>query len=407
MRQLIRTAFGQGLVILATLIPVISGQHAALAASVFCGSLAGLLLLPLLASVPTRLPGVADDGQSRSLLRVGAAVVATTAVLLLLVAVAVIVLSAAGLELAVFVGNWRLSDVVVGVLMLLVAQALYTLLVSWYTRQGDMRGIGFLRTVYGASAIAFAGVAILFGDGFYQVIVAASAAMFLSSVVTVCARHRGLRSFLRSLPAVRPRHYLTVWRDGWRLSLAGAANGFTAQAAGLVLPALGSLTEVWAVVLRVGGGFTTIMQTVVAPFIERDLGAASRAQDGRLFRRNVFKGWGVGLVAGVIAAAAGVLAASLTGARPLDGTMLVVMISAGLYFVGQTGTGAVSRAVAIAGWQGAQLAWDLARFVVFVLLVVLLSGAILLVSIAAAMFVFAIIFVIIALRAPSRQRWQW
>lgn len=406
MQQFIRIAFGQGLVILATLVPVVAGQHSALAASVFCSSVAGLLLLPLLASVPTRLPGISDDEEARSFLMVGALVVATLMTVLVLLVVLIFVFRGAGREIGVLVGSWRLGDVIIGVLLLLVGQGLYALLASWYTRQGDMRGIGFQRTVYGATAIVFAGIAVLFGDGFYQVLLASSAALFLSSAAAVCVRHRGLPALPRSLFAVRPRHYFVAWQSGWRLSLAGAANGFTAQAAGLLLPALGGLTEAWAVVLRVGGGFTTIMQTVVAPFIERDLGLAARTKAAQRFRRSLLKGWGLGVLSGVAAAAAGILAVHWTNASPAAGAMLSLAAAAGLLFVGQTGTGAISRAIAIADWQTAQLIWDLSRFAVVAVVVALFSGLGLLLAVAGAIFVFSILFVLLGLRAPIDRRWQ-
>lgn len=405
MKQLFRIAFGQGLVILATLVPVVSGQHAALAASVFCGSMAGLFLLPLLASVPTRLPGVSESREALSYLRVGAAAVAVVGLVLVITGATVSLLRAMGIEIDVFLGVWRLSDVLIGVLALLVGQGLYVLLVAWYTRQGDMRGIGTLRTTYGVSAIVFALVAVLFGDGFYQVLVASSAALFVSSTITLWVRHRGLRAFIGSLRRTSFGEYTRTWGSGWRISLAGAANGFTAQAAGLVLPALGGLAEAWAIILRVGGGFTTIMQTVVAPFIERDLGAAARARDAHGFRRTLAKGWGFGLVAGTVAAVAGILAAWWTGASTAAETMLPLVLAAGLYFLGQTGTGAISRAVAIAGWQVAQLRWDLARFAIFAVVVVF-TGSGLLLAIAASMFVFGVAFALIGLRTPTALRWS-
>ncbi|OSP09233.1 hypothetical protein [Microbacterium sp. LEMMJ01] len=342
---------------------------------------------------------MADEARAALYVRVGAGVLIALFGLLVLAGSLKVITEGIEWTAALRVGTWRFVDVVIGTLAMLVGQGLYALVAAWYTRQSDMGGVAFLRTAYGCCAVAFSGAAVLLGDGFYPVILSSSGALLVATLGTFIWRHRGARAPLFREAVRSFTQYGVIWRSGWRLSVAGAANGFTAQAAGLAVPALGAFSEAWAIILRTGGGFTTVMQTVVAPFVERDLGLAVRVADDRAFRRTVVKGWGAGLAAGALAAAVGTLAV-LWSTAPSSPTTVWLGLAALLYFLGQTGTGAISRALAIADRQSSQLAWDLARFLVFLTIIARLSGVELLTAVGGTVFVFSVIFVLLALKRP-------
>jgi hypothetical protein len=403
---MVRAGGGQILVVLATLVPVVARQNSALTASVFCGSVAGLLLMPLLAAVPARLPGVRSDTDAQRMVATCAWVLLILAGIWILVGIGHVIVFTFGDARTWSAGQWNILDVALGVLLLMIAQGAYAVVVSWSTRQADMNAIARLRITYGISAIVAALLAVLFGDGFFPVIVASSIGLLVSATMTVMLKPGTTRALLEAMRGVRLRAYLRIWGSGWRLALASMANGFTAQAAALVLPALGSLAELWAIVFRVGGGFATIMQTVVAPFIEKELGAATRTHDIARFRRAASRGWAVGIAGAIAAAALGVLAVGYThGLAQLAANLLVLGASAGLLFGGQIGNAPISRALSIIGWQHAQLVWDVCRLVVVGLLVLLLRGAPLLLSIGVTLFLFGIAFGLLTMRAPKAMRW--
>ncbi|MGN7861648.1 hypothetical protein ACTJI8_13800 [Microbacterium sp. 22303] len=406
MKAMVRAGGGQILVVLATLVPVIARQNSALTASVFCGSVAGLLLMPLLAAVPARLPGVRSDADAQRMVGACARVLLTLAGVAILAGIGRVIVFTFGDVRTWSAGKWNILDVALGVLLLMIAQGAYAIVVSWSTRQADMNAIARLRMSYGVAAIVAALLAVLFGDGFFPVIVASSIGLLVSATMTVILKRGTARALVEATRAVRFRTYLGIWGSGWRLALASMANGFTAQAAALVLPALGSLAELWAIVFRVGGGFATIMQTVVAPFIEKELGAATRTQDIERFKRAASRGWMVGIAGAIAAASLGVLAVGYTHGRDqLIANLLVLGTAASLLFGGQIGNAPISRALSIVGWQHAQLAWDVCRLVVVGVLVLLLRGAPLLLSIGATLFLFGIAFGLLVLRAPKAMQW--
>lgn len=377
---------------LATLVPILAGQHSALAASVFCGSLAGVVVMPLLGAIPLRIPGVSVGRDVRRLMAVCLWILVGCGAITILAFCFLAMATIFHIERWSSRQGWAVFQVLSGASLLLLGQGCYSLTSAYLVRLGDVLSIGRLRVAYGITAMAFSLISVVFGDGFFQVLVPASASLALASVVTMVMRGLSLRKISQAMREVTLRTYVEAWRTGWRLCMASTANGFTAQATGLVVPLLGPLAELWAIMLRIGGGLTTVGQTVVAPLVETDFGLATREGKGGAFRSALRRGLIAGYSLALLAIVACLGSLVLFGREVSTSQRLVLGLGATLLFFGQTALGPVSRAFAIAGWQRAQVRWDLARFVVVTFVVALVPPPNVLVALGAVILVFSLVF---------------
>lgn len=364
MKQVLWAGLGQGLAVAATMVPIVAQQHAALSASIFCASVSTLFLMPVLAALPLRLPGISDMAEVRGYMAVLLRILGCCLGLLGILGVLAACQAASGRSLFWVTPAWAIEQVAFGACLLLVGQGFYSVVSAWFVRRADVRRVGGLRFNYGAGAFVGAMVAILFGDGFYQVIIPSTVSLLAAAFVTVVVAHPHPKRLLRVVWRSRSCSYADAWRSGWRLCLASTANGFTAQAGGLVLPMLGPIAEAWAIMLRIGGGFTTIGQAVIAPFVDTEVGAASRAKRPDLFRKALLRGLRMGVALAVLGVATCLLALRLLESNLPSDSQLLLGLAISFLLFGQISLGPISRSLAVANSQRKQVAWDVMRFLV-------------------------------------------
>jgi hypothetical protein len=160
-------------------------------------------------------------------------------------------------------------------------------------------------------------------------------------------------------------------RRSLRPTAASLANAWALFVPGLALPGLGVAAAPWAVVTRIGGGFATLMMTLVSPSLEARMSRAIRDRDPAEFALARRSGLRIGALSAAAAIVSGLLLAVYVSGLADAGRWLVPVSVATVLFWGSLLTGTVvNRVPNFLGRDTARLVWDLAR-------AVLMTGALL------------------------------
>lgn len=284
--------FGQGLNFLAMLLPIVGGETGQLAYLMLPLALATVLSRTSLLGFHSRYLTVPGE-RVRTATAVSAASLSVTTLLCLLVGAAV----APVRDIALWTG------------LLVVSNGLYLMAVAVATREQRMDVYSTARLAFGVTNIIFTAL-VVFVIPFEAGLIVAAAVNPLVGTVLILTRTEN-----RILPAMLSDLTRMLDRDH-RFYLAGSGRptggvllaevGFQFQ--GFITPFLGPYQEIWAVVVRLTGGFGTLVQQIIAPPCEAKLAGCIRADDSEgtrvWFRKIILIGAGLGVGSAVVQTAA-------------------------------------------------------------------------------------------------------
>lgn len=375
--------FGQGLNFLAMLLPIVGGETGQLAYLMLPLALATVLSRTSILGFHSRYLTVPGE-RTRTATAVSAASLSVTTLLCLLVGAAVA----------------PVRDVALWTGLLVVTNGLYLMAVAVATREQRIDVYSTARLAFGITNIIITSL-VVFVVPFQAGLIVAAAANPLVGTVLILTRtqNRILPPTVSDLPRMLDREHRFYLAGSGRATggVLLAEVGFQFQ--GFITPFLGQYQEIWAVVVRLTGGFGTLVQQIIAPPCEAKLAGCIRAADSEGTRAWFRKIILIGAVLGVGSAA--VQTAAILLFLPDDdavtaGSLVAVSVFC-LFWMPSAMCGKIPL---MKGLTRPYLAWSVTRLV-FLLPLLLLRDGNLFVAVIAVMSVTSVIIIWISARPAT------
>ena len=369
---------GQGLTFVAMVVPILLREGAQVAVLVFTSAIASGLFGSALLGYQFVYPVIRGPR---------AAAVATRLALVGLVVVSLLLLPFTALEgpLDLPAGTFAATAV------LLATMGLYSIALTQVVRAGDQRGIGLIRLQYGVAVVVLTVLASVWSPSPLALTLATAAAYLVPAAYLFGAHRRRGGAAVHLSPAARRRLTRALLRRSVHPTFSSLATGWAFFLPGITLPGLGAAAQPWAVVTRICGGFSTVLQQIVAPPLEARMAQAVRERDRHSFAR----ARRTALVAGAglsLAALATGLALALYQDHDEVGQWLGPVALATLLFFGVLlATHPINRVPNFVGRHGTRLVWDGVRAALVTVVFLLTDGVTRLVAIGVVLTVFGLL----------------
>lgn len=376
---------GQGLNFLAMLLPIIGQETGQLAYLMLPLALATVLSRTSVLGFHSRYLTLADPVRRTATSVSLGALLSTT----LVCAGVAGILTIAGAPGAAAVAGWTA--------LLVISNGIYLMAVAVATQEQRMDVYSTARLVYGVVNVLVT-VVVVFVVPFQAGLIVAAIVNPLVGAVLIVARTRNrlVTVFVRDLPRLLDREhrgYLTVSSRATGATLLSEC-GFQIQ--GFLTPFLGQYQEIWAVVVRLTGGFGSLAQQVIAPSLEAKIAAAIREGDAAVTRRWCRVCAVGGLLLGAVCAA--IQTGALVFSLPEDDALTPLVLAATAVFcVASLATNLSMKIPLMKGHDRGFLLWSVGRLVPLVVLLAT-SGAVLLGGIVVVQTLAAVVFLVIAVR---------
>ena len=182
----------------------------------------------------------------------------------------------------------------------------------------------------------------------------------------------------------RRRDSLPPWRFSgrylkkhYRAAGAAALGGAAYHLLGIATPLLGVAGQAWAIALRIAGGFTTISQQVISPFLEARLSSALRADQVGSARRIHRHGFVLGCLYSVPCIAAVLTTIAVTGSTTDFGSASRDWGTGGAVSIltfSLVSTSLVTRNLVLCGGQGLFFRWAVLKLTASFVILLSLRG---------------------------------
>jgi len=190
----------------------------------------------------------------------------------------------------------------------------------------------------------------------------ATAVAYLAPAVHVAARRRGRRETSPRLSrSARRRLTRAVLRRSVHPTFSSLATGWAFFLPGIAIPGLGVAAQPWAIVTRICGGFSTVLQQIVAPPLEARMARAVRERDPQAFGRARRTALLAGAALAAAAVVTGLALAVYQNAGSASEWLVPVAVATLLFFGMLLATHPINRAPNFVGRNGARLIWDAVR----------------------------------------------
>ena len=244
---------------------------------------------------------------------------------------------------------------------LLFTMGLNGMALTQLVRDGDARGIGVLRLSYGVAMLGLTVAASLWSPSPLGLTLATAVA-YLVPAVHSWGRRRSRRTPGRPLPReARRRLDRAVLRRAVHPTFSSLATGWAFFLPGIALPGLGVAAQPWAIITRICGGFTTVLQTLVAPPLEARMAKAVRDRDRAAFARARRLALTAGALTSLAAMATGLALAVYENAGSASEWFVPVTTAMLLFFGLLLATAPINRTANFVGRDVARLVWDAVR----------------------------------------------
>lgn len=350
--------FGQGLNFLAMLLPIIGGETGQLAYLMLPLALATVLARTSILAFHSRYLTV-PDGRTRTATSVSATTLLLTTLVCLLVGVAAA----------------PLRDVALWTALLTVTNGLYLMAVAVATREQRMDVYSTARLAFGVTNIAVTAL-VVFVVPFHAGLILAAAVNAAVGTVLILARTRNriIPPVLGDAPRLLDHDHRLYLADSTRPAggVLLAETGFQFQA--FITPFLGPYQELWAVVVRLTGGFGTLAQQIIAPPCEAKMAECIRTRDTvgtRSWCRKVLL-IGVALGVGGAVVQTGAVLFSLSGD---DAVASWSVLTVGVYCLFWIPSAMCGKVPLMKGLARPYLMWSVSRLVLLLPLLFLRDGA--------------------------------
>jgi hypothetical protein len=175
-----------------------------------------------------------------------------------------------------------------------------------------------------------------------------------------------------------------------------ALSAFNITNIGIV--GLGQFSDAWSVVARIGGGFGTTAQYILAPLYEIRFSRSVRERDAAAAQDAQRHGLIAGIALGLLSAALILVILWVTGAMHSisRGETTTVSLSGSIYVIALLSTSVIAKNASLAGGKRSYLAWAAFKACAGVLAVSFLASTSLLVTLVVIETIFQIFYVVLA-----------
>ncbi|AGP29912.1 hypothetical protein [Corynebacterium terpenotabidum] len=380
------SGFAQGLNFLAMLLPILGRETEQLAYLILPLAISGLCCRASTFAFPGRYLAIPDR-----LTRTASA----TAVLGLVLCTGILALVA--LVLTGRSTYW--GGVFAWSALLTFTHGMYFTAIAVITRERRMDLYARARLVYGITNVVGTALVVFiipFREGL--VVVAGIITATGSLIMLTGATNRIIPAFLTDLPRILDRSHRRYVRGSLRASGAQLLTDLAFQIQGFATPFLGAYQEVWAVALRLTGGFSGLAQQLIAPPFEMHISDGARRSDNAAVRRWTLRGLLVSAMMAVVSAAV-VIGAVLFAVDAGDLSFWGVA-TIGVFAGGSLLISLVVKVPYITGHDALYLTWSLLRPGLLGASLLLLHDFPLLVAVAATQLISAVAFLPLVLLPP-------
>lgn len=356
---------GQGLNFLAMLLPIIGLETGQLA----------YLMLPLALSTVLSRTSILGYHSRYLTLPAQTQRTATSTSLLSLLTTTVLCLAVGAFADAFFSPeDHHILQVAGWTAMLMVTNGIYFMAVAVVTQEERMDIYSIARLAFGIVNVAITTVVVFFVPFQAGLIVAAAVNPVVGAVLILSRSNNRIVTELWADRRVFADREHRAYLSGSRKATGGvflAEAGFQFQ--GFITPFLGPYQELWAVVVRLTGGFGTLAQQLVAPPMEARIGAAIRGGDSAGTRRWCRRSIQIGLLLGLISAAVqiGAVFFSLPGDDAVTPYSLILI---SIYCLFWMPSAMCAKIPLMKGLNKEYLIWSVSRLVLLTPLLLLQDG---------------------------------
>ncbi|MGO2801565.1 hypothetical protein ACTXMA_05530 [Corynebacterium variabile] len=384
--------FGQGLNFLAMLLPIIGQETGQLAYLMLPLALATVLSRTSILSFHSKYTTI-DDGMTETATATSAVTLLSATALCFVVGVSTMTFPA--------MSSSDLPSFAIWTAVLLLTNGIYFMSVAIATREQRMDVYSTARLVFGVTNIVVTAL-VVFIVPFQAGLIVAAALNPLIGAVLILSRTSN-------------RVFDTLWREKARLIdsehrgyLVDSARptggvflaeiGFQFQA--FITPFLGPYQEIWAVVVRLTGGFGTLAQQIIAPPCEAKIAHCIRTGDiigtRRWCRTVIFVGLALGVGGGIVQICAVLFSLSEdTSVTPWS------LLLIGIYCLAWMPSAMCGKIPIMKGLNNQYLFWSVTRLVLLLALIPL-RDHVLFVGIIGVMSITSIHLVWVSLRTARR-----
>ena len=382
---------GQGLNFLAMLLPIFGQQTGQLAYLMLPLALATVLARTSILGYHSRYLTVAGPTRSTATAVSWSSLLAVTAVCgIVALALQIPGSSSAG----------SVSAIAAWTALLVITNGTYLMAVAVVTQEQRMDVYSTARLIFGVVNVA-ATVVVVWFLPFHAglIVVAALNPLVGSLLILLRTENRLLPQWWASRRTMADADHRRYFADSSRATGATFVSECGFQIQGFLTPFLGPYQEIWAVVVRLTGGFGSLAQQVIAPSLEAKIAAAIRenntATTAKWSRLCALGGVVLGIGCAVVQS--GALIFSLPDDDAL--TPLVLAVTA-VFCVASLSTNLSVKIPLMKGLDRVFLTWSIGRLVPLVALLLTTDG-VLLGGIVTVQTLAAIVFLVMATR-PSR-----
>ncbi|WP_297008660.1 hypothetical protein [uncultured Corynebacterium sp.] len=231
------------------------------------------------------------------------------------------------------------------------------------------------------------------------VVVAGTITIIGATVMLAGTTDRIIPAFVRDVTRLFDSGHRRYLAQSLRATGAQLLTDLAFQIQAFATPFLGAYQEMWAVALRLTGGFSGLAQQVVAPGFEMKISDAVRRGDPGTVRSWTLRGLWSGVVLAFFSAVV-VVAAVVFAADGPDVTVRT-LLCLGVFTLGSLVTSLVAKVPYITGRDSLCLVWSVIRPTILGVSLLTLSDGPLLTAIAVAQLVSAAAFVPLVLLPPA------
>ncbi|WP_162940248.1 hypothetical protein [Gryllotalpicola protaetiae] len=358
---------------------------------VLVSAISTALVIAAACGMPSVLPAEHADGRAKTGIVASGLLLAAVVIVGLTVTFALVGLLHFGVMVPAFVA------------VMLVSQAIYNFGIAFLVREGDFGSIARMRLWYGGTSAAFTLGACLLEGRAGALILASSASFLVGGLYGLIAKWPRLIEVMRTRSDISARGLVNYVGSHVGVIAGGLLDGVASQVTGIVIGSLGTVAGAWGVVTRVGGGFSTVGQQLVAPVYDIRFARAVRASAPRDAQLTLRSATGSGLGLGAIAVSAGIALAWVSGSLAgLSAANVAAVVAAATLYWGATVTlGPINKFLVMMGEEKSRATWALVRASAVVIILLALRDQVALLAIGSASSILTIVYILLVSRAIS------
>jgi len=376
---------GQGLSLVALFVPLLFGRLDEIKLQVFVSAIVSVALTPGILAFPSIFPSVKEGEASR--ISFWTSLYFFTGILVLL----------GFLGGIAFIRHLEWLDVYLAGVGLFAFQGANVISNTFLTRLSMPQVVAQSRYVYGLVVLVATTAVSIWGDFRTSLLWASSLSFLISAMYSAFKSRREVYVEVGGAQKFFSIHGIQYSKAAFGLSVASLLDTVISQIPALITPALGALAGVWAISVRVAGGFATVSLQLVNPWIESAFSRGVRNDEFNEVRESFKSSIKSGLLLAISAEALTLVSCFIFG--HLSGfksqQLMIFMISTSLVWGSILAGVPSSRLLSLVGARKEKTLWSAFRFCSVLLVLVFLPNQFFLYLLGAQSCIFLVAYLVV------------